>query len=180
MALGTHGWLPPRTCLACGCFEPLRGHSSHQSSHRVHEERPLWCPREAVSRSDVWSGRLDSNQRPLDPQSSALTKLRHAPARFRSLAYLLTRGARSGHPCGGTLRHQEMWSRRGERGAHAGGPDLQQSGLCTWAHTRRIQSRERQRGYRSRHRCRNRRHRLCSGLRGGRRSRRHAHRGRYR
>ena len=25
------------------------------------------------------SGRLDSNQRPLDPQSSALTKLRYAP-----------------------------------------------------------------------------------------------------
>src|SRR5207253_8997478 len=27
----------------------------------------------------VWSGRLDSNQRPLDPQSSALTRLRYAP-----------------------------------------------------------------------------------------------------
>src|SRR5690606_28865624 len=26
-----------------------------------------------------WSGRLDSNQRPLPPQGSALTKLRHAP-----------------------------------------------------------------------------------------------------
>src|SRR5438445_9649890 len=27
----------------------------------------------------IWSGRLDSNQRPLDPQSSALTRLRYAP-----------------------------------------------------------------------------------------------------
>ena len=28
----------------------------------------------------MWdSGRLDSNQRPLDPQSNALTKLRYAP-----------------------------------------------------------------------------------------------------
>ena len=27
----------------------------------------------------VWSGRLDSNQRPPDPQSGALTRLRYAP-----------------------------------------------------------------------------------------------------
>src|SRR5690606_110976 len=30
-----------------------------------------------------WSGRLDSNQRPLPPQGSALTKLRHAPTTDR-------------------------------------------------------------------------------------------------
>src|SRR4051812_27333191 len=28
-----------------------------------------------------WSGRADSNRRPLDPQSSALTRLRYAPDR---------------------------------------------------------------------------------------------------
>src|SRR5262249_23542698 len=28
-----------------------------------------------------WSGRVDSNHRPLDPQSSALTRLRYAPNR---------------------------------------------------------------------------------------------------
>ena len=29
----------------------------------------------------IWSGRLDSNQRPPDPQSGALTRLRYAPNR---------------------------------------------------------------------------------------------------
>ena len=35
-------------------------------------ERPLRSTGGASSRSGIWSGRLDSNQRPLDPQSSAL------------------------------------------------------------------------------------------------------------
>ena len=34
-----------------------------------------------VSRGRKWSGRADSNRRPLDPQSSALTRLRYAPDR---------------------------------------------------------------------------------------------------
>jgi hypothetical protein len=32
-----------------------------------------------ILNGSAWSGRLDSNQRPLDPQSSALTRLRYAP-----------------------------------------------------------------------------------------------------
>ncbi len=37
-----------------------------------HENGPSGSPGGAISSSDVWSGRLDLNQRPLDPQSSAL------------------------------------------------------------------------------------------------------------
>src|SRR5690606_6027184 len=36
----------------------------------------------------AWSGRLDSNQRPLPPQGSALTKLRHAPAHAADIIVL--------------------------------------------------------------------------------------------
>ncbi len=42
------------------------------------EDQKTERPREVV-RSRGLSGRLDSNQRPLDPQSSALTRLRYAP-----------------------------------------------------------------------------------------------------
>jgi hypothetical protein len=42
---------------------------------------PETDPRKSEILSDsAWSGRRDSNPRPLDPQSSALTRLRYAPS----------------------------------------------------------------------------------------------------
>ena len=40
----------------------------------------------------IWSGRPDSNRRPLDPQSSALTRLRYAPT---PLAGVPAKGSRT-------------------------------------------------------------------------------------
>ena len=48
------------------------GWTAHKIAHRRASERPPSGSREAVSRSGSWSGRQDSNLRPLDPQSSAL------------------------------------------------------------------------------------------------------------
>jgi hypothetical protein len=44
-------------------------------------------PRDLLSRRGQ-SGRLDSNQRPLDPQSSALTRLRYAPSEGGNVVHL--------------------------------------------------------------------------------------------
>ena len=47
--------------------------------------RPMGAKKTAegfgASAGSPWSGRVDSNHRPLDPQSSALTRLRYAPNR---------------------------------------------------------------------------------------------------
>src|SRR5438093_4307575 len=56
------GATPPSSTPPIGNLDP-------RSSVRSGEIQPLW------------SGRADLNRRPLDPQSSALTKLRHGPYR---------------------------------------------------------------------------------------------------
>src|SRR5450432_2973014 len=44
-------------------------------------------PRSSLLYREKWSGRADSNRRPLDPQSSALTRLRYAPDRQSHRGY---------------------------------------------------------------------------------------------
>jgi integrase len=57
------------------CAPVVRGTAS--TSHATGDA----SPKALLRREDNWSGRLDLNQRPLDPQSSALTRLRYAPTR---------------------------------------------------------------------------------------------------
>ena len=81
------------------------------------------------------SGRADSNRRPLDPQSSALTKLRYAPLAAscsipagRSI-FCPSRAAASGKPadCSGTgraLRRLERWPKPQAGAAYLGSPPV--------------------------------------------------------
>src|SRR5204862_3773744 len=62
---------------------PPSGNSVPESSVRSGEIQPLW------------SGRADLNRRPLDPQSSALTKLRHGPMLRSILPARTSRGLSS-------------------------------------------------------------------------------------
>ena len=50
------------------------------------------------------SGRLDLNQRPPDPQSGALTRLRHAPIFVFQIAYMGTLGGFPNPPAMGSAR----------------------------------------------------------------------------
>ena len=59
---------PGRHVTPCGHHRSQRGYGRGTAPSN---EAPR-ATRGAFSRSGVWSGRLDSNQRPLDPQSSAL------------------------------------------------------------------------------------------------------------
>jgi hypothetical protein len=69
--------------LAALPFGETRGHKRPQAALVALVAHKTERPR-GLSASQSQSGREDSNLRPLDPQSSALTRLRYAPGhRFR-------------------------------------------------------------------------------------------------
>ena len=97
LALGAHRarvGLAPRATLGVGAGATACGPSVVAGPGCSVEGRSAGLALLSPCEQDFyWSGWRDLNSRPLDPQSSALTKLRHSPLLLRSLVG-------PGHDCG--------------------------------------------------------------------------------
>ena len=63
------------------CRTPFPGVASARTTGVDSRADDFLSLEDSTQKQKKWSGRADSNRRPLDPQSSALTRLRYAPDR---------------------------------------------------------------------------------------------------